>query len=256
MAGGFGTRFSEETDIRPKPMIEIGNMPVLWHIMKIYSHYGFNDFVILLGYRGYSIKEYFLNYYVHRNDITVNLKNGKTEILNNNCEPWSITLIDTGLNTMTASRIKLAQGFIGNEQFMLTYGDGVGDINITDLLAFHESHGKTMTISTIQPKGDYGALSIDNQNRVQSFYEKPLGDGKDGGWINIGFFVCKPEIFDYLGEGNSSILEQGPLQALSRENELYAYRHRGFWKSMDTLKQKKDLNDIWDSGNAPWKIWK
>ena len=251
LAGGFGTRLSEETDIRPKPMVEIGGKPILWHIMKIYSQYGFNDFVVLLGYKQYYIKEYFANYFLHQSDVTINLETGKMEVLNNSSEPWKITLLDTGLDTMTGGRIKRAQNVVGDEAFMLTYGDGVSDINIEDLVKFHKSHGKVITMSSTQPEGRFGALGLDG-NKVESFLEKPKGDG---GWINIGFFVCQAKVFDYITEGDETIFEQTPLKTLAKEGEMMTYKHEGFWKPMDSLKDKTDLNKLWDSGKAPWKTW-
>jgi glucose-1-phosphate cytidylyltransferase len=251
LAGGFGTRLSEETEIRPKPMVEIGGKPILWHIMKIYSHYGFNDFVILLGYKGYYIKEYFANYYLHQSDVTIDLATGRIEVLNNSSEPWKVTLLDTGLNTMTGGRIKRAKTIVGNESFMLTYGDGVGDINILELLKFHKSHGKAITVTAAQPEGRFGALDIGENNIVKTFKEKPKGDGA---WVNAGFFVCEPKVFDYI-EGDSTVFEKEPLQKLAEDGELYAYKHQGFWKPMDTLRDKLELQKLWDSGKAPWKIW-
>ena len=209
LAGGFGTRLSEETDIRPKPMVDIGGKPILWHIMKLYSHYGFNDFVILLGYKGYYIKEYFVNYFLHQSDVTLNIQTGKMEVLNNSSEPWKVTLLDTGLDSMTGGRVKRAQDILGDEAFMLTYGDGVSNINIQELVKFHKSHGKAMTITSAQPDGRFGALNIESNNQVTDFLEKPKGDG---GWINAGFFVCEPKVFDYITEGDGTIFEQAPLQ--------------------------------------------
>jgi glucose-1-phosphate cytidylyltransferase len=251
LAGGFGTRLSEETEIRPKPMVEIGGKPILWHIMKIYSHYGFNDFVILLGYKGYYIKEYFANYYLHQSDVTIDIATGRIEILNNSSEPWKVTLLDTGINTMTGGRIKRAKTIVGNETFMLTYGDGVGNVNILELLKFHKSHGKAITVTAAQPEGRFGALDIDENNIVRIFKEKPKGDGA---WVNAGFFVCEPKVFDYI-EGDNTVFEKEPLQKLAEDGELYAYKHRGFWKPMDTLRDKLELQKLWDSGKAPWKIW-
>lgn len=251
LAGGFGTRLSEETDIRPKPMVEIGGKPILWHIMKIYSKYGFNDFVVLLGYKQYYIKEYFANYFLHQSDVTINLETGKMEVLNNSSEPWKITLLDTGLDTMTGGRIKRAQNVVGNEPFMLTYGDGVSDINIDELVKFHKLHGKAITISSTQPEGRFGALGLDG-DKVESFLEKPKGDG---GWINIGYFVCEPIVFDYITDGDETIFEQAPLKNLAQKGEMMTYKHNGFWKPMDSLKDKNDLNKLWDSGKAPWKTW-
>ncbi len=251
LAGGFGTRLSEETDIRPKPMIEIGGKPILWHIMKIYSKYGFNDFVLLLGYKGYYIKEYFANYFLHQSDVTIDMQTGKMEVLNNSSEPWKITLLDTGLDTMTGGRIKKAQNFVGNEPFLLAYGDGVADIDLNNLIAFHKSHGKAITISSTQPDGRFGALNL-NGDKVESFLEKPKGDG---GWINIGYFVCESKVFDYIDTGNDVVFEQAPLKNLAQDGELFTFKHNGFWKPMDSLKDKNDLNNLWDSGKAPWKVW-
>ena len=251
LAGGFGTRLSEETDIRPKPMVEIGGKPILWHIMKIYSKYGFNDFVVLLGYKGYYIKEYFANYFLHQSDVTINMQTGQMEILNNSSEPWKVTLLDTGLETMTGGRIKRAQQIVGNESFMLTYGDGVSDIDLNELMNFHKSHGKAITMSSTQPEGRFGALNLEGQ-RVESFLEKPKGDG---GWINIGFFICEPKVFNYIAEDDTTVFEQEPLKNLAKDGEMYTYKHNGFWKPMDSLKDKNDLNKLWDSGKAPWKVW-
>jgi glucose-1-phosphate cytidylyltransferase len=251
LAGGFGTRLSEETDIRPKPMVQIGGKPILWHIMKIYSKYGFNDFVLLLGYKGYYIKEYFANYFLHQSDVTIDMQTGKMEVLNNSSEPWKITLLDTGLDTMTGGRIKKAQNFVGNEPFLLAYGDGVADIDLNNLIAFHKSHGKAITISSTQPDGRFGALNL-NGDKVESFLEKPKGDG---GWINIGYFVCESKVFDYIDTGNDVVFEQAPLKNLAQDGELFTFKHNGFWKPMDSLKDKNDLNNLWDSGKAPWKVW-
>lgn len=252
LAGGFGTRLSEETDIRPKPMVEIGGKPILWHIMKIYSSYGFNDFVVLLGYKGYYIKEYFANYFLHQSDITIDLKNNQMEILNNSSEPWKVTLIDTGVNSMTGARIKKAQKFVPNEPFMLTYGDGVSDVNIEELLRFHRTHGKILTMMSSQPAGRFGALNIDSNGLVSKFLEKPKGDGN---WVNAGFFICEPQVFDYIDDDETIVFEQEPLQKLAEEGEIFTYQHQGFWKPMDSLKDKNDLNHLWDQGMAPWKIW-
>jgi glucose-1-phosphate cytidylyltransferase len=252
LAGGFGTRLSEETDIRPKPMVEIGGKPILWHIMKLYSTYGFNEFVILLGYKGYYIKEYFANYFLHQSDVTIDLKQNRIDILNNSSEPWKVTLLDTGLNSMTGARIKKAQSFIGNEPFMLTYGDGVADINIHELIKFHQQHKKALTVMSSQPAGRFGALNINENNQVVKFLEKPNGDGN---WVNAGFFVCEPKVFDYILEGDDVVFEQEPLQKLAKDGEIFTYRHEGFWKPMDSLKDKNDLNFLWDAHAAPWKIW-
>ncbi len=252
LAGGYGTRLSEETDIRPKPMVEIGGKPILWHIMKIYSSYGFNEFVVLLGYKGYYIKEYFANYFLHQSDVTLDISTGKMEVLNNSSEPWKITLLDTGVDSMTGGRVKRAQDFIGDEPFMLTYGDGVSDINISELVKFHKAHGKAMTMTSAQPDARFGGLSIDNNGKVTEFKEKPKGEG---GWINAGFFVCEPKVFDYITEGDSTIFEQAPLQNLARDGEIFTYQHNGFWKPMDTLRDKQELQKLWDSKKAPWKTW-
>lgn len=252
LAGGFGTRLSEETDIRPKPMVEIGGKPILWHIMKIYSHYGFNDFVILLGYKGYYIKEFFANYFLHRSDITIDIASGKMEILNNTSEPWRVTLLDTGLNSMTGARIKKARKIVGNNTFMLTYGDGVANIKIDDLLKFHSSHKKIVTMTSAQPDGRFGALEISNQDQVLQFKEKPKGDGS---WINAGFFVCEPEVFDYIDDDESTVFEQEPLMRLAQNGEIFTYKHHGFWMPMDTLRDKNKLNEMWRENKAEWKIW-
>ncbi|MBR2148903.1 MAG: glucose-1-phosphate cytidylyltransferase [Campylobacter sp.] len=258
LAGGFGTRLSEETDIRPKPMVEIGGQPILWHIMKIYSHYGFNDFVVLLGYKGYYIKEYFANYFLHRSNVTIDLTNNKMEILNNTSEPWRVTLLDTGLEAMTGARIKKAQKIIcdgsmgGGKPFMLTYGDGVSNININKLIEFHKSHGKAMTMTSAQPDGRFGALNLSSDDKVLEFKEKPKGDGS---WINAGFFVCEPKVFDYIDNGDDVVFEQAPLMNLAKDGEIYTYKHNGFWKPMDTLKDKNDLNKLWNEDKAPWKVW-
>jgi len=253
LAGGFGTRLSEETDIKPKPMVEIGGKPILWHIMKTYSQYGYNDFVILLGYKGYYIKEYFANYFLHQSDITIDMSDGSMEIHNNSSEPWKVTLLDTGLQSMTGARIKKAQTFVGEKPFMLTYGDGVANIDIEELVRFHKSHGKAMTMTSAQPDGRFGALSIDEKNQVMEFQEKPKGDGS---WINAGYFVCEPKVFDYILEGETSIFEQEPLKNLAKDGEIFTYKHQGFWMPMDTLRDKMKLNELWNQNNAPWKVWK
>lgn len=253
LAGGFGTRLSEETELKPKPMVEIGGKPILWHIMKIYSHYGYNDFIICCGYKGYIIKEYFANYFLHQADISIDLTNNSLEIHQSNAEPWKITLVDTGLNTMTGGRIKRIQNYVGNNTFMLTYGDGVSNINIKELVNFHETQGKLATLTAVQPSGKFGALSIDNYNSVNSFKEKPQGDGA---WINGGYFVLNPQVFDYISEGDSSIWERKPLEDLAMDKELVAFKHSGFWRPMDTLRDKLDLENMWNYGNCEWKIWK
>jgi len=252
LAGGLGTRISEESMLKPKPMIEIGGKPILWHIMKLYSHYGFNDFVILLGYKSYVIKEYFANYFLHQSDVTIDLKNNGMEIHNNSSEPWKVTLLDTGLSTMTGGRIKRAQKFIGDESFMLTYGDGVSDIDIRNLVEFHRTHDGAVTMTSVQPEGRFGALDIEKDGQVSSFVEKPKGDGH---WINAGFFVCDSKVFDYLKDGDSTIFEQAPLKNLAKDGEINAYKHTGFWKPMDTLRDKNNLNEMYDEDRAPWKVW-
>jgi len=250
LAGGYGTRLSEETSLKPKPMVEIGGKPILWHIMNIYSNFGVNDFIICCGYKGYVIKEYFANYYMHMSDLTVDMNSGNIEYYNCKAEPWKITLIDTGLNTMTGGRLKRVKEYVGNETFMLTYGDGVADINIDKLLEFHKQHGKIGTVTAVQPSGRFGALNINDKSIVNTFMEKPNGDGA---WINGGFFVLEPEVFDYIKD-NKTIFEREPLEGLSKDNELIAYKHNGFWKPMDTLRDKNDLEELWDAGKAPWKI--
>jgi glucose-1-phosphate cytidylyltransferase len=252
LAGGFGTRISEETDVRPKPMVEIGGKPILWHIMKIYSHYGFHEFIILLGYKGYIIKEYFANYFLHQSDITFDLSNNKMEIHNNTCEPWKVTLLDTGIETQTGGRILRVRNFIENEEFMLTYGDGVSDIDIKALLQFHRSHGMILTMTAIQPEGRFGSVDSNSDGMIEKFYEKPKGDGA---WINGGFFVCQHEIFDYITDHDSTVFEKKPLETLARNRQLYAYKHDGFWKCMDTLRDKIYLNKLWEKNQARWKIW-
>lgn len=251
LAGGFGTRLSEVTDLRPKPMVEIGGKPILWHIMKIYSHYGFNEFVILLGYKSYFIKEYFANYFLHQSDITIDIKNNKMEVHNNSSEPWKITLVDTGLNTFTGGRVLRARKYLENDSFMLTYGDGVGNINIPGLIEFHKKNRATLTLTSVQPEGRFGALNLDG-NHVTAFAEKPRGDGS---WINGGFFVCEPKIFDYITEGDDTIFERTPMEKLAKDHEMCAFKHNGFWMPMDTLRDKNELESKWNSGKAPWKIW-
>jgi glucose-1-phosphate cytidylyltransferase len=252
LAGGLGTRLSEETDLKPKPMVEIGGKPVLWHIMKIYSFYGFNDFVICCGYKGYVIKEYFANYFLHKANVTIDLSKNKMDVLDSFAEPWKITLVETGLNTMTGGRIKRIQPFIGNEPFLLTYGDGVSNVDINKLLSFHKNHGKLATLTAVQPSGKFGALELSESGTVNSFQEKPKGDGA---WINGGFFVLQPQIFDYINDGDSTIWERDPLENLSKDKELIAFKHSGFWRPMDTLRDKMELEKMWNSENCEWKIW-
>ncbi len=252
LAGGLGTRISEESHLRPKPMIEIGTMPILWHIMKIYSYYGYQEFIICCGYKGYMIKEYFANYYLHNSDITFDFsEDNKMTMHSNVAEPWKVTLIDTGLNTMTGGRIKRLQKYIGNEAFMLTYGDGVCDVNMKELEEFHRSHGKIGTVTSVQPGGRFGALDIDSTGRIDSFIEKKR---EDGGWINGGFMIFKPEIFDFIS-GDDVVLERYPLEELVKSGELMAYKHYGFWQCMDTLRDKLYLEDLLENDQAPWKLW-
>jgi len=251
LAGGYGTRISEESDLKPKPMIEIGEMPILWHIMKSYSHYGFTEFIICCGYKQYVIKEYFADYYLHHSDITFDFSEGNKMMVHNNvAEPWKVTLVDTGLNTMTGGRIKRIKDHIGNEPFLLTYGDGVSDINILDLIAFHKAHGKLATLSAVQPGGRFGVLNIKDSG-CASITEKSK---EDGGWINAGFMVLEPKVFDYI-EGDQTVFERDPLEELACSDNLVAYRHPGFWQCMDTLRDKNLLEQMWSSGKAPWKVW-
>jgi len=252
LAGGYGTRLSEETVIKPKPMVEIGGKPIIWHIMKAYSHYGFNEFVILLGYKGYYIKEYFANYFLHQSDVTFDLKNNDIEIHNNTSEPWKVTLIDTGIDTMTGGRIKRAKKYINEDTFLLTYGDGVADVNIKELVNFHKAHKGKITMTSVQPEGRFGALEIGKENLVNSFMEKPKGDGS---WINAGFFVCNKEVIDYI-DNDDTIFERQPLENLAKEGSLFTFKHNGFWKCMDTMRDKEQLNNLWDTNKADWKIWK
>lgn len=251
LAGGYGTRLSEETDLKPKPMVEIGGKPILWHIMKMYSQHGFNDFVILLGYKGYAIKEYFANYFLHQSNVTIDLATNEMKIHKNTSEPWKVTLLDTGIDSMTGGRVKRAQEIVGDEPFMLTYGDGVSDIDIEKLLAFHKNHGKAITMSSVQPDGRFGAIEVAGE-RVTKFLEKPKGDGS---WVNGGFFVCESSVFAYIQDGDSTVFEQAPLRSLAEQGELYTYKHHGFWKCMDTLKDKNDLEKMYLEGQAPWRTW-
>lgn len=251
LAGGMGTRINEESHSRPKPMIEIGERPILWHIMKIYSSFGYNDFVICLGHKGVFIKEYFEHYFLHESDVTFEFDglNKSCFYHQTNVEPWRVTLCDTGLNTMTGGRIKRIKKYIGNEPFMLTYGDGVSDVDIDKLLEFHNSHGKMVTVTSVRPTGRYGALEIDDTQHVRGFIEKPKGGE---GWISGGFFVCQPEIFDYI-DGDATVFEREPLERASRESRLMAYQHSGFWGCMDSMRDKDTLEELWNNGNAPWK---
>ena len=252
LAGGFGTRISEESAFKPKPMIEIGDMPILWHIMKSYSYYGFNEFVICCGFKGFAIKEYFANYYLHHSDITFDFCAGNSMTIHNNiAEPWRVTLVDTGLNTMTGGRVRRVRDYTGNETFMLTYGDGVCDVDPNDILAFHRKKKPVATITVIQPSARFGMLDFDNEGNVTGFAEKP---STDSDWINGGYMVLEPEIFDYL-EGDETIFERSPLERLSREGKLAAYKHSGFWQCMDTLRDKQYLEELIQSKKAPWMVW-
>lgn len=252
LAGGLGSRLSEETTLKPKPMVEIGGKPILWHIMKIYSSYGYNDFVIMCGYKGYMIKSYFANYYRHLSDMTIDMSTNTVTHHKNHAEPWKVTLIDTGQETMTGGRIKRVKEYVGNEPFMLTYGDGVGDVDINQLVQFHQQHGKAITMTAVQPEGRFGSLQIDNNEKVTSFLEKPKGDGS---WINAGFFVCQPEVFDYITGGDKTIFEREPLEELAKSEQLYTYKHHGFWKPMDTQRDKFQLEEMIEKGTAPWIKW-
>jgi len=252
LAGGMGTRISEETEVRPKPLVEIGGFPILWHIMKIYSHYGFNEFIICCGYKGYAIKDYFHNFYLHHTDVTFDLEKNEIVYHRSTSEPWRVTLVDTGLNTMTGGRIKQIQPYVGNETFMLTYGDGVGDIDVYNLLNFHKCNGRLATLTAVQPHGRFGAIEMEAGNLVASFQEKPAGDGA---WINAGFFVLEPKIFDYITEGDATIWERAPLENLAKDHQLDAYNHTGFWRPMDTLRDKLELERLWSTERAPWKVW-
>ena len=250
LAGGYGTRLAEETEVKPKPMVEIGARPILWHIMKTYSHYGLNEFVICLGYKGYVIKEYFSNYFLHMSDVTLDLRRNEVKVHHNTAEPWSVTLIDTGTNTATGGRLARVREHIGDETFCFTYGDGVGDVPIDKTIAFHREQKARATVTAVQPPARFGALEISEQ-RVTAFHEKPLGEG---GWISGGFFVCEPSVIDLI-EGDDTVWERGPLETLSRGGELAAYIHGGFWHPMDTLRDKLFLERMWSAGEAPWKVW-
>ena len=252
LAGGFGTRISEESHLKPKPMIEIGEKPILWHIMKSYAAQGFNDFIICCGYKQYVIKEYFADYYLHNSDITFDFSKGKNtmEVHNNVTDPWKVTLVDTGLNTMTGGRVKRVQQYIGDEAFMLTYGDGVSDVDVNALLKYHKSHGKAATLTSVQPEGRFGVLDM-KDNQINAFREKSQ---EDMGWVNAGFMVLEPEIFNRI-DGDSTILERAPLESLAADGQLMAYKHEGFWQCMDTQRDKQKLEELWLSGQAPWRKW-
>jgi glucose-1-phosphate cytidylyltransferase len=252
-AGGLGTRISEETDSRPKPMVEIGGKPILWHIMKIYSAYGFNDFIICLGYKGYIIKEYFMNYFLHNSDITINVGNNKIDIHGTESESFKVTLVDTGQQTKTAGRLKQIQKYIGDEDFMLTYGDGVSDINLEQLLVFHQGHNKVATVTAVQLDARFGGMDLNGTGEVVSFREKAKDESK---WINGGFFILKPAVFDYLnGDMDEMMWEDQPMEQITNDGQLMAYRHKGFWKCMDALRDKIELESMWQTGQAKWKVW-
>ena len=250
LAGGLGTRIAEETSSRPKPMVEIGGKPILWHIMKMYSAHGVNEFVICCGYKGYMIKEYFANYFLHMSDVTFDMSNNDMEIHQKKAEPWKVTLIDTGENTLTGGRLKRVRDYLGGEDFCFTYGDGVGNVDITKLIEFHKKHGKNATVTAVQPPGRFGALEMKGTT-VTSFVEKPHGDGM---YINGGFFVLNPSVIDLI-EGDSTIWERQPLETLATKGQLEAFKHDGFWQPMDTLRDKQNLEEMWQSGKAPWKVW-
>ena len=253
LAGGRGTRIAEETEIIPKPMVEIGGKPVLWHIMKIYSWFGFHEFVICLGYRGYLIKEYFSHYFLHMSDVTIDLEHNKTNVHISSSEPWKITLVDTGLETMTGGRLKRVEKYVGDKTFMLTYGDGLADVDIKKLISLHKENKKFATLTAVQTAGRFGVLDITNSNTVNTFLEKPKGESS---WINAGFFVLEPEVFNYLKEGDLSVWERTPLENLAADKQLCAYKHTGFWRCMDTLRDKIELERIWQEDKASWKVWK
>ncbi|MBE7565750.1 glucose-1-phosphate cytidylyltransferase [Acidithiobacillus sp. HP-11] len=250
LAGGLGTRIAEETSLRPKPMIEVGGKPILWHIMKIYSAHGIDEFIICLGYKGYIIKEYFANYYLHTSDVTFDMQNNSMEILQNNSEPWKVTLVDTGANTMTGGRLKRVRKFVGDGTFCLTYGDGVSNVDITSLIAFHNEQGRLATLTAVQLPGRFGALDMEH-HKVCGFQEKPQGGG---GWINGGFFVLSPKVIDFIRD-DDTVWERSPMEKLAQLGEMSAYMHHDFWQPMDTLRDKNYLEDLWQSGQAPWKVW-
>jgi len=252
LAGGLGTRLSEETVLKPKPMVEIGGMPMLWHIMKMYSAHGYNDFVVCLGYKGYVVKEYFANYFMHKSDITIDLATNSMQVHDTNAEPWKITLVDTGADSMTGGRVKRIQKHIGDEPFMLTYGDGVSNVDIKKLVEFHQSKGKLCTVTSVQPSGRFGAINMSEDDTVLSFMEKPKGDGA---WINGGFFVCEPGVFDYIKGGDATIWERDPMENLAKDSQMAAFKHEGFWKPMDTLRDKIELEQDWVNNKAQWKTW-
>ncbi|MDA7880829.1 glucose-1-phosphate cytidylyltransferase [Akkermansiaceae bacterium] len=254
LAGGLGTRLSEETTLKPKPMVEIGGKPILWHILKTYSNHGINEFIICAGYKGYVIKEYFANYFLHMSDVTFDMVENSMEVHRKKAEPWKITIVDTGEATMTGGRLaRVAEYLTTDEPFCFTYGDGVGDVDITSLIEFHKNHGLEATLTAVQPPGRYGALAIGDGGRVDQFQEKPDGDGA---WINGGFFVLEPKVLKRITAGDPTIWERGPLEGLAADRQLAAFKHHGFWRPMDTLRDKIQLEEMWESGNAPWKTWK
>jgi glucose-1-phosphate cytidylyltransferase len=253
LAGGFGTRISEESHLRPKPMVEIGGMPILWHIMKLYSHYGYNDFIICAGYKQYVIKEYFNNYFLHKSDITYSFKSDNHDVIihNNNAEKWDVTVVDTGLETMTGGRIKRVKDYLENEPFLVTYGDGVSNVNIAELVKFHQKSGKLMTLTGVQPEGRFGVMDFGENDEVISFREK---NKEDSSWINGGFLVCNPGVLDYI-EDDTTMLEREPLEKLAKDGELMCYKHHGFWQCMDTMRDREQLEKLWAENAAPWKVW-
>lgn len=255
LAGGFGTRISEESGTRPKPMVEIGGRPILWHIMKIYSHYGLNDFIICCGYKGYLIKEYFSNYFLHNSDVTFDMKNNQMQVHSMNSEPWKVTLVDTGEGSMTGGRIKRVKDYIGDEPFCLTYGDGVSDVNINELIMHHKNSGMLATLTSVRQHGRFGVFNLKpDDSKISYFKEKPEGDGDNTAWINGGFFVLQPDVLDYI-EGDSTVFEQEPLQKLAKDGQLNAFKHTAFWQPMDTLRDKNVLDGLWQENRAPWKVW-
>lgn len=251
LAGGFGTRISEESQFKPKPMVEIGGMPILWHIMKGYAAHGFHEFVICAGYKQEVIKEWFADYYLHNTDVTFDLKNNRMEVHNNHSEPWKVTVVDTGLNTMTGGRVKRVAPYIGNEPFLLTYGDGVANVDINDLVTYHKGHGKMVTMTSFNAGQRFGVLDIDKAGHIKQFREKTMGDGN---MINIGFMVCDPKFLDYI-DGDDTVLEKKPMETMAKMGKLMAYKHEGFWQCMDTVREKETLENLWASGKAPWKVW-
>ncbi len=252
LAGGLGTRLSEETSIKPKPMVEVGGYPILWHIMKIYSSHGINDFVVCCGYKGYVIKEYFANYFLHMSDVTFDLRYNQMNVHTGNAEPWKVTLVDTGASTMTAGRLKRVREHLGTETFCLTYGDGVSNVNVTELIKFHQSQGGMATLTAVQPPGRFGAIALhEGQTKIETFQEKPEGDGA---WINGGYFVLEPQVIDFI-DGDDTVWEQQPLNKLAQMGQLSAFKHAGFWQPMDTLRDRNKLEELWASNQAPWKVW-